>query len=188
MKALLLLLSFVASAADLPYWIEPRAGGDGELAVWALQAWENASGGEVHFVPSPSKDKALLRVLWVTGANGLYGEARPIMVDGQRGAELYVRPEMDGLRTRDRGRRRKDRLLRDAIVYLTCLHECGHGSRTPSHRQVRGHHVQLWLRWRHRRIFRALPAPAELEGGHSETLWHLGRRWRALPPFLAASK
>ena len=40
------------------------------------------------------------------------------MVDGQRGAEVYVLPTT--------GQSGGDPLLRDAIVYLTCLHESGH--------------------------------------------------------------
>ena len=129
--AFLLLVNGIACAADLPYWIEPRAGGDGELAEWALQSWERASGGGLHFVRSPSREAALVRVLWVTGRDGLYGEMRPIDVNGQRGAELYVRPEMDGLGPEIEAAARKDRLLRDAIVYLTCLHESGHGLGLP---------------------------------------------------------
>jgi hypothetical protein len=129
--AAFLFFSLLASAADVPYWIEPRAGGDVELAEWALQAWEKASDGELHLVRSAKRDSAVLRVLWVTGPNGLYGEARPILVNGQKGAELFVRPEMDGLGPDIEAAARKDRLLRDAIVYLTCLHESGHGLGLP---------------------------------------------------------
>ncbi len=68
-----------------------------------------------------------MRVTWVTGRDGLYGEARPIVVNGQRGSELHVRPAMDGLGKDIEAAARKDKLLRDAIVYLTCLHESGHG-------------------------------------------------------------
>lgn len=125
------VLATSAFAADLPYWIEPRPGGDVQLAEWALQAWERASNGQIHLVKAPSKDKALMRVVWVTARDGLYGEARPIIVDGQRGAELFVRPEMDGLGPEIEVAARKDKLLRDAIVYLTCLHESGHGLGLP---------------------------------------------------------
>ena len=48
----------------------------------------------------------------------MYGETRPMAFEGHLGAEVYVRPSplpVNG-----------DRLLRDAIVYLTCLHETGH--------------------------------------------------------------
>jgi hypothetical protein len=129
--ALLLFIALQISAKDLKYWIEPRAGGDPQLAQWALEAWERVSHGSLHFVPTNARDEALLRVLWVTGPNGLYGEARPIIVNGQRGAELYVRPEMDGLGPDIEAAASKDRLLRDAIVYLTCLHESGHGLGLP---------------------------------------------------------
>jgi hypothetical protein len=39
------------------------------------------------------------------------------MVDGRRGANIYVLPSVAP---------GADPLLRDAIVYLTCLHETGH--------------------------------------------------------------
>ena len=52
------------------------------------------------------------------------GEARPIVVEGVRGAEVYVLPAPD-----QPGE--KDALLRDAIVYLTCLHETGHALGLP---------------------------------------------------------
>jgi len=53
----------------------------------------------------------------------MYGEALPILVEGKRGAEVYVRPAPLSLN--------EDKLLRDAIVYLTCLHETGHGLGLP---------------------------------------------------------
>ena len=132
MKLLAFLLgATICFGADWTYWIEPRAGSDPELAEWALQAWERASNGELHFVRSATKEAALMRVLWVTGQNGLYGEARTINVKGRRGAELYVRPEMDGLGPEIEAAARKDKLLREAIVFLTCLHEAGHGLGLP---------------------------------------------------------
>ena len=132
MRFLLALLTLtVTFGRDVPYWIEPRPGGDPQLAEWALKAWERSSGGALHFVQSSSREKALLRVVWASGREGLYGEARPIDVDGDRGAELYVRPEMDGLGPEIDAAAKKDPLLRDAIVYLTCLHESGHGLGLP---------------------------------------------------------
>lgn len=53
----------------------------------------------------------------------MYGEARPILVEGKRGAEVYVRPAPLRLN--------EDKLLRDAVVYLTCLHETGHALGLP---------------------------------------------------------
>lgn len=127
---LLWLLAWLFFAAPAPakkitYWVEPcgkpengcRAG-DSELAAWALRAWQNAAEGALEFSPVAARSEARIRILWASAEQGLYGEARPITVNGQRGAELYVLPaplETGG-----------DPLLRDAIVYLTCLHESGH--------------------------------------------------------------
>jgi len=76
------------------------------------------SNGALAFRRVTEMKDARIRVHWASAQEGLYGEARPILVDGRRGAEVYVRPaplEANG-----------DRLLRDAVVYLTCLHESGH--------------------------------------------------------------
>src|SRR5438105_3470595 len=101
-------------ATTLRYWVEPctdaesscRAG-DVELAQWAVEAWQAASGGKLVLEKS-AKDRAQIRVYWAGGRAGLYGEARPIVVDGVRGAEVYVLPVTDS-----------DPLMRDAVVYLT---------------------------------------------------------------------
>lgn len=129
-----LAIASVLTAADYAYWIEPCdpaqsacKPSDPELAEWALQAWQKAAGNEtLKFTKTPSKADAHIRVYWVSQRTGLYGEARPIVVRGKRGAELYVRPEMDGLGEDIAAAAKKDPLLRDAIVYLTCLHESGH--------------------------------------------------------------
>src|SRR5690349_15789116 len=88
-------------ATTLRYWVEPctdtesgcRAG-DGELAQWALESWQAASGGKLLFEKS-TRDRAHIRLYWTRGRDGLYGEARPIVVDGVRGAEVYVLPVTD---------------------------------------------------------------------------------------------
>jgi hypothetical protein len=123
MKFALLLLASALPAATLHYWIDlctPHAlcrPGDPELARWALEAWQQASAGKLTFRPAASRDKAQIRVYWADGRQGLYGEAQPIVVDGVPGAEIYVvTPAAET----------SDPLLRDAIVYLTCLHESGH--------------------------------------------------------------
>jgi len=124
-----LLISVLAagavSAADTtPYWVEPCANpktncvaGDLDLARWALAAWEAASAGRLHFVETKNRGEALLRVRWVDPNSGLYGETVPIEVNGRRGSELYISITETG---------GNDKLLRDTIVYLTCLHESGH--------------------------------------------------------------
>jgi hypothetical protein len=98
---------------------------DQDLARWALKAWERNAGGVLRFRPA-DESTALIRVYWVPADFGLYGEMRPIVVDGRRGAEVYIRPNTDGLGEQIGRRARDDALFRDAVVYLTCLHELGH--------------------------------------------------------------
>jgi hypothetical protein len=120
-------LAYAQAAAPqkYSYWVEscsqPESGcqaDDPQLAAWALEAWQNASGATIEVSRMSDPRHARIRIFWATAEQGLYGEARPVLVDGQRGAEVYVRPAP--FRTGD------DKLLRDAIVYLTCLHETGH--------------------------------------------------------------
>ena len=122
--SLLCFAAAAAHAADTTFWIEPCTvmkaacdAGDADLARWALEAWAKASDGQLHFVEVKDRKNALLRVLWADKDSGLYGEAVTINVNGHRGSELHILiAEPPG----------KDRLLRDTIVYLTCLHESGH--------------------------------------------------------------
>ena len=121
-----LLIFSAAPAANLRYWVQPCTdpesqcqSGDPELAAWAIQAWQAASNGKLTFEKTAEMESAHIRIYWATANQGLYGEARPILVDGVQGAEVYVLP---GIVPKGE----KDLLLRDAIVYLTCLHETGH--------------------------------------------------------------
>jgi hypothetical protein len=126
--AFFLLMVAAARGAALHYWIEPCAAeaacraGDPELAQWAMEAWQAAGGGKLELTRAESREKAQIRVLWSDGRAGLYGEARPIVVDGVKGAEVYVVTPAAA---------NSDPLLRDAIVYLTCLHETGHALGLP---------------------------------------------------------
>lgn len=118
-------------AAPLRYWVEPCTkaesgchSGDPELAVWAMNAWQAAADGALVLEKTATLEKAHIRVYWATAEQGRYGEARPIIVDGVRGAEVYVRPPVLPANY-------GDPLLREAIVYLTCLHEIGHALGLP---------------------------------------------------------
>jgi hypothetical protein len=124
------LLAFAAllpAAEEYSYWIEPcppetaRKTGcqanDPELGRWALEAWQREAAGAVAFRKSATEEHARFRMYWVGGNSGLYGETQPAIVDGKRGARIYVLPSVAP---------GADALLRDAIVYLTCLHESGH--------------------------------------------------------------
>jgi hypothetical protein len=98
---------------------------DRQLATWALQAWEKSVGGALRFESSP-EPSALVRVYWVEPGYSQYGEMRPLQVNGRRGAAVYIRPDTDALGPGIAGPARRDPLLRDTIVYLTCVHELGH--------------------------------------------------------------
>ena len=98
---------------------------DRDLATWALKSWENSVGGALRFEPA-AEGNALLRIHWVPAEDGLYGEMRPLLVNGRRGAAVYVRPDTNALDPDLAERARRDPLFRDTIVYLTCVHELGH--------------------------------------------------------------
>jgi hypothetical protein len=121
------------SATDLRYYVEPCTRpetachkDDPQLAEWALKAWQAASGGTLHLEKASAPEHAQIRIYWADGRGGLYGEAQPITVDGKRGANVYVLPDTAQLGPDIAGQASQDPLLRDAIVYLTCLHETGH--------------------------------------------------------------
>ena len=113
----------------IPAYISPEGPGnrpgDRALAEWALEAWAKASGGTLAFRIG-EEERARLRLYWVSAQRSLYGEMRPILVQGKRGAAVFVRAEIEGLGDEIDARARADSLFRDTIVYLTCLHEIGH--------------------------------------------------------------
>jgi hypothetical protein len=98
---------------------------DRDLATWALKAWEAGAGGALRFEPA-AEDRALVRVYWVPASAGQYGEMRSLLVEGRSGAAVFIRPDTEALGPDIAPLARTDALLRDTIVYLTCLHELGH--------------------------------------------------------------
>jgi len=126
---LMLLTACTLAAADTSFYIapctDPSTGcepGDLDLARWALESWQAASQSappqsRLHFVETKEESKALLRFVWASPAGGLYGETVGIDVNGRHGSQIYIVNTTRGI---------ADRLLRDTIVYLTCLHESGH--------------------------------------------------------------
>src|SRR3954449_10384820 len=113
MFRILIVLALLASpaAAALKYWVEPCTNpaesgckpGDPDLAQWAMEAWQASSDGKLHVERTEDKQRAIIKIYWVSGRIGLYGETR--------GGNVFVRPEPG------------QGLLREAVVYLTCLHE-----------------------------------------------------------------
>ena len=83
-----------------------RSGNVGSL-LWDLST-SDAAAGTLYRVPDGARR---------FGALALYGETVGIDVNGRRGSQIYIVNTTQGI---------KDDLLRDTIVYLTCLHESGH--------------------------------------------------------------
>jgi len=131
--AILLLSACSAYGIDLRYWIEPCTRpetacqkADVQLAEWALQAWQTASDGKLHLEKTEQMSRANIRLHWADSEQGQYGEARAFVIDGMRGAEVFVRPDLSAMGPAISSAGAADSLLRDTIVYLTCLHETGH--------------------------------------------------------------
>ena len=102
----LLLLSISLT----PYWIEPSPHpGDMQLARWAFDAWQTASHGRLRFIETKTRKDAKIELVWASPSSGLYGEVV--------GSTVNIRIADEDI---------KDPLLRDTVVYLTCLHETGH--------------------------------------------------------------
>ena len=115
----------------IPYFIADGAGipgyrpADQDLARWALQAWQRAVPAKLHFEAAP-ESTALIRIYWAGPESGQYGETQPLRVGNRIGAAVFIRPEMQSLGPAIARSASADDLLRDSIVYLTCLHELGH--------------------------------------------------------------
>jgi len=115
----------------ITYFIADGAGHSGfrpadrQLAQWAFGAWERSGGKRLRF-KAAAESSAVVRLYWAEANEGRYGEMRPLTVGGRRGAAVYIRPDVDSLGEDISGRARIDPLLRDSIVYLTCVHELGH--------------------------------------------------------------
>ena len=98
---------------------------DRGLALWALEAWQRSAAKNLR-LKAATESQAILRLYWAEPNGGEYGEMRPLIVGGQRGAAVFIRPDVESLGLDIARRARGYMLLRDSIVYLTCLHELGH--------------------------------------------------------------
>src|SRR5262245_36961415 len=109
---------------------------DTALARWALEDWQRSSGQAIRFEPAP-ESSALVRLYWAEPSGGQYGEMQPVVVDGRFGAALYFRPDMASPGPDIADLAARDPLLRESIVYLTCVHELGHALGLPHTRDYR---------------------------------------------------
>jgi hypothetical protein len=98
---------------------------DRELAKLALDAWSRESGGQLKFTEA-NIAAALIRIRWISPNEGLYGETQRVQVNGKAGAIVYVMPQVSAQGEPLASRAVQDNLLRETIVYLTCVHELGH--------------------------------------------------------------
>ena len=116
----------------ISYFIEEGKGvpgyrdSDRELAKLALDAWSRESIGKLKFTEAKTLDAALIRFRWISPSEGLYGETQRVQVNGKPGAIVYVMPQVSVQGEPIASRAVQDNLLRDTIVYLTCVHELGH--------------------------------------------------------------
>ena len=114
------------------YFIEDGKGvpgyrdSDRELAKLALDAWSRESAGKLKFSEAKTAGGALIRFRWISQNEGLYGETQRVQVNGKPGAIVYVMPQVSVQGEPLAGRATRDDLLRETIVYLTCVHELGH--------------------------------------------------------------
>jgi hypothetical protein len=131
-----------APAAEVySYWIQPctkevaaRSGcdaADPELARWALEAWQKAAGGRLQFNAANGEDNARICIYWLSRRPQLYGDAHQEFLNGRRVWVLEVQPDLSQFGTRIAAAGENDRLFRDTVVYLTCLHEIGHALYLP---------------------------------------------------------
>ena len=124
-------LSKLDNSKPIPYFIADGKGAPGyratdrELALWALQAWQRSVGASLTFEPAV-ESKALVRIYWAAPEDEEFGEMKPLMVGGRRGSAVFIRPDVNELGPETAEPANKDPLLRETIVYLTCLHELGH--------------------------------------------------------------
>jgi hypothetical protein len=98
---------------------------DRELALWALQAWQRSAGKGLRLTEAAEPD-ALIRLYWAEDNAGEYGEMQPVLVGRRQGAAVYIQPDVSLLGVEVATPANEDPLLRESIVYLTCLHEFGH--------------------------------------------------------------
>ncbi len=98
---------------------------DRQLAEWAFNAWQRAIGPTLQLMPMPEAT-ARVRLYWAGPQSGQYGEMRSLQVNGQVGAAVYIRPDTTSLGADIDSIAISDPLFRDAVVYLTCVHELGH--------------------------------------------------------------
>ncbi len=156
---------------------------DRQLAEMAFGAWSRESGGALKFIEAQDEDNAIVRLEWVGPASGLFGQTRRIRVNGKSGAVVFVMPDVNELGRLVSDLAFQDILLRDAIVYLTCVHELGHAvglQHTDTYEDIMysfgfgGDPLKYFLRYRDKLSARTdIPKFSGLSAADVEALQHL---------------
>jgi hypothetical protein len=149
----------------ITYRIEDGAGVPGyrrtdrDLAKLAIAAWARESGGRLRFVEANPNEPPVIRLRWISPDQGLFGEMERTQVLGKPGAVVNVTAQVEGLGARLAAGASRDELLRDTIVYLTCVHELGHAVGLPHTRDFQdimyffgygGDIVEYFMRYRNK--------------------------------------
>jgi hypothetical protein len=130
-------LGVLDSGRPVPYFIEDGSGvtgyrpSDRELARMAFDAWSRETEGRLRFTESRTKAEALVSLEWADAEAGAFGVTHRIEIDGKPGAVVVVMPDVRQLGQPLASRATDDALLRETIVYLTCVHEIGHAVGMP---------------------------------------------------------
>ncbi len=182
-------LGVLDTSGPITYVIEDGArvpgyhSSDRGLAKMALAAWTRESGGKLKFVEIKGTAQPLVRVRWVSPNQGLFGEMERIFVNEKPGAIVNVTAQVEVLGDPLATRAVQDGLLRDTIVYLTCVHELGHAvglSHTRNFEDIMyyfgygGDIVQYFMRYRNKLQSRAdIPKYSGLSAGDAASLHDL---------------
>jgi len=113
---------FIENGNRVPGYLDS----DRDLAALAFDAWSRESGGSVKFAATDTPASALIRIRWIAPGDGVYGETQRVSVNGKPGAIVNVMPDVTQQGEPLASLSRVDRLLRETVVYLTCVHELGH--------------------------------------------------------------
>ena len=96
-------------------------------STWTINS-QTFNGGGGLTIDNNVADKPISQggTRYCTQNEGLYGETQRVQVNGKPGAIVYVMPQVSMQGEPIASRAVQDNLLRDTIVYLTCVHELGH--------------------------------------------------------------
>src|SRR2546426_10498323 len=65
---------------------------DRDLAMMAFAAWSRESGGELKFIESKKRERALILLRWISPTEGIYGETPRVEGNGKTRGLVYVVP------------------------------------------------------------------------------------------------